>query len=91
MASLPWLLDLVLFRHLTKKVQDLSSIVLAGGFQLALIGDADWLTIRIEKCRCRHAFPQASSLAIPRFTFISPMFTFTISKCASTYSRTGDS
>src|SRR5579864_1305704 len=59
MARLLWLLDLVLFGHSAKEGQDLSYVVLAGGFQLALIGDADWLAIRIEKCRRRHAFFQA--------------------------------
>jgi hypothetical protein len=57
--SSPWLLDHMLFGHSSKKCQDLPRIVLAGRFQLTLIGDSNGLAIWGEKCRCGYAFFEA--------------------------------
>jgi len=42
-ASSPWFLDEMLLGHAAKKHEDLLCIVLAGRFQLTLIGDSDGL------------------------------------------------
>jgi hypothetical protein len=49
----------VLFGHSAKKCQDLPCIVLAGRFQLTLIGYSDRLAIWSEKCRRRYALLEA--------------------------------
>src|ERR1035441_770577 len=57
--GLPWFLDPVLLGSQAKKCQDLSCIVLAGRFQLTLIGESDRLAIWSEECRRGHALLEA--------------------------------